>query len=68
MIRPEFKDDKYCHGSPSATTDTDPNPMRDKDGCQAPYKTRRIPAGSNNRGPDQPGLGRPASKEDYPKS
>src|ERR1700761_3318744 len=52
LIGPEFKDDKYFHGRPSATTDTDPNDATKT--VPAPYNAAN--SSGSNLGPTSKAL------------
>src|ERR1700676_4092116 len=52
LIGQEFKDDKYFHGRPSATTDTDPNDSTKT--VPAPYNAAN--SGGSNLGPTSKAL------------
>jgi len=52
LIGQEFKDDKYFHGRPSATTDTDPNDAAKT--VPAPYNAQR--SSGSNLGPTSKSL------------
>ena len=55
LIGQNFTDDKYFHGRPSATTDTDPNDPTKT--VPAPYNAAN--SGGSNARPDQQGADRP---------
>ena len=55
LIGQEFASEKYFHGRPSATTDTDPNDATKT--VPAPYNAAN--SGGSNLGADREGAGRP---------